>query len=575
MPRNELVRRVAALTGLVVALGVALLVPATPASAHAELLSITPGNGARLAAAPTEVRLRFSEKVFLPPGGIRVLGTGGKTVTTEPAHTEPDRPQEVVQPMPAGLGTGTYTVDWRVVSADSHPVHGGFVFMVGTGDLAGLPQTGAQADGVTALSVGYAAMRWLGYGALALCGGGAFVLLLCWPTGWSRPRVRRLLLAGWAAGVLSAVAVLFLQGAYTAGASIGDVFDPELLASTFDTDYGPWVLARLALLLAGGAGQLMAVRTGGGRRWAITAAVALGIGLPATWIGTGHANADLTVLTAAVSVGHLAAVSAWLGGLIFMVCCLADRATPLPADEFATAIARFSHVATAAVALLVVTGVVRAWTGVGTLAALVGSTYGELLTFKVALTGVMLWLGSLSRAVVRRRYAVAAGADEPALQRVSRTEREREQFDRRQLRWSMGGEIAIGTVVLVLATVLVATPPGAHNHTVPDSVVVELALRDAGQAQVTLDPPQVGPTSLWVVIRDGQGRPWDVPEVTATMNLPERSLGPLTVSLVRSGAGSFASRDLQLPMTGTWRLALKVRTTDIDQQTVNTDVAVF
>ena len=47
---------------------------------------------------------------------------------------------EVAVGLPAGLADGTYTVAWRVLSADSHPIRGAFVFSVGepTGDATGV-----------------------------------------------------------------------------------------------------------------------------------------------------------------------------------------------------------------------------------------------------------------------------------------------------------------------------------------------------------------------------------------------------------------------------------------------------
>jgi copper transport protein len=122
--------------------------------------------------------------------------------------------------------------------------------------------------------------------------------------------------------------------------------------------------------------------------------------------------------------------------------------------------------------------------------------------------------------------------------------------------------------------VLVATPPGARPALNAGGEVVELAFTGAGRAQVRLDPPRVGLSTLSVAIRDGRGNPWDVPEVTATINLPKGGLGPLPVPLVKAGAGEYGSRDLRLPMTGQWRLELRVRTSDIDEQTLDTTVSV-
>ena len=71
------------LAGLLAAVFGLLL--ASPASAHAELVASTPGNGARLAQAPAEVQMRFTEAVNLIPGGIRLVDEAGAPIPKENA----------------------------------------------------------------------------------------------------------------------------------------------------------------------------------------------------------------------------------------------------------------------------------------------------------------------------------------------------------------------------------------------------------------------------------------------------------------------------------------------------------
>src|SRR5262249_4743452 len=106
----------------------AQLAGAGPASAHAELVSMTPDNGERLEQAPTEVTLRFTESVTLITGGVRLLDTRGDPLPTPDPTVDGST---VHWRMPDHLRDGTYVVNWRVVSADSHPVGGAFVFGVG------------------------------------------------------------------------------------------------------------------------------------------------------------------------------------------------------------------------------------------------------------------------------------------------------------------------------------------------------------------------------------------------------------------------------------------------------------
>ena len=76
--------------------------------------------------------LRFSEPVEIAFGALRVFGTDGAQVQQgEPFHPR-GRDDEVAIRLRDGVEDGGYTVTYRVVSADSHPVSGGFVFSVGS-----------------------------------------------------------------------------------------------------------------------------------------------------------------------------------------------------------------------------------------------------------------------------------------------------------------------------------------------------------------------------------------------------------------------------------------------------------
>ncbi len=346
-PRRR--RLVAGVVVLFAAMIGGLAVPARPAYAHAELVATTPANGARLDTPPAAVTLVFSERVNLVRDGVRLLDGTGAVRSTEPARIDPTGPARVLLPVPAGLGPGSYTVAWRVVSADSHPIFGAFVFGVGDVPIGQLPSVAARTDADAPLSAVFWLFRWLGYAALALLSGGAIFLLLCWPAGWSRPRARRLLAIGWAGSLTCSVAVLLLQGPYAAGGSLARTADPDLLLATLGTDYGGYLLARLALLLVAGALLLRLARRAGkpttaglagpaaepataprllplagvpGRFAVGLPLVVLGIALPATWVGTGHANAEPSAWAAAADTAHLAAMATWIGGLAFLAGCV-------------------------------------------------------------------------------------------------------------------------------------------------------------------------------------------------------------------------------------------------------------
>jgi methionine-rich copper-binding protein CopC len=97
---------------------------ATPGSAHARLTGTSPGDGASLAVLPPSVRLTFSDPLDPQFVQVRVTGPQGP-VAGSPAV----RGATVTVPTPAG-GPGRWTVDYRVVSRDGHPVSGSVSFTV-------------------------------------------------------------------------------------------------------------------------------------------------------------------------------------------------------------------------------------------------------------------------------------------------------------------------------------------------------------------------------------------------------------------------------------------------------------
>ncbi|WP_035795548.1 copper resistance CopC/CopD family protein [Kitasatospora mediocidica] len=586
---------------LLAAFGLVWAGPAQPAFAHAQVLGTSPANGAQLASAPSEIDMRFSEGVLLVDDGIQVVGPNGPVRPASSAQLDAQHPDQLHLALPAGLGSGIYTVNWRVVSADSHPVHGAFVFGVGGARPDRLPTAGAQGDGQSALSLTFDLFRWLGYAALGLLAGGAGFLAVCWPDGLTQRRVRRVLALAWGASLSATLGVLLLQGPYADGLGLTKVVSPHLVAVTLGTGYGHYVLARLVLLLAAlvlglalRGGPAWARPGSTGRRIAVGCGAALGVGLPLTWRGTGHTIAEPGLLPAAADALHLAAMACWFGGLVFLLLCLGRAAHRPPAERLAVAAGRFSLVATGSVAVLVVTGCYKAWREVGSVAALTGTAYGTLLVLKLGCTCVLLWLGMQSRGLVRRRLArSAAEAGVPVLepvgagapvrgrtgQRAERARRElaaREALDRRQLRWSVGIEVVFVLVVLALTSVLVATPPGARPAAARStSTGQRLALRGGGHLTLTLGPAGVGPNSLALTVLDPTGKPWDVPEVTAALSMPDAGVGRLPVTLVRTGAGNYQSQNLILPKSGTARLEITVRSTETDEETVQGEFTVF
>lgn len=107
-------------------LTVLLVAPGGVARAHDELIGSDPEDGAALDAAPEAVTLTFSGPIS-DLGAQVVLedASGGALTEGEPRVDG----TQVVQDL-ADLGTGDYTVLWRVTSSDGHPISGELSFTV-------------------------------------------------------------------------------------------------------------------------------------------------------------------------------------------------------------------------------------------------------------------------------------------------------------------------------------------------------------------------------------------------------------------------------------------------------------
>ena len=106
------------------ALGLALftsLISATSASAHAELVKITPELNAQLSTAPKDVVLEFNEPVSTSFATVVVTTAAGVSMTSGKPMVVGAKVTQALNPR---LAAGAYRVAFRVVSADGHPVTG-------------------------------------------------------------------------------------------------------------------------------------------------------------------------------------------------------------------------------------------------------------------------------------------------------------------------------------------------------------------------------------------------------------------------------------------------------------------
>ncbi|WAX79003.1 copper resistance CopC/CopD family protein [Streptomyces sp. KMM 9044] len=389
-----------------------LLGSAGPANAHAALRGADPEDGSVVRSAPRHVTLTFTESVALLDDSFRIYSPDNHRVPLgEPEHAD-GRSDTARAGLPDGLDDGTYTVAWRVVSADSHPVSGAFTFSIGepSPTAAAVPAPPAEHPITASL---YDTGRYLAYIAAALLIGTAAFAALCRPP--DTAPLRMPLVMGWWTLSASTVVLLVLRAPYENGTSPATAFDLAAFTGVLTERPGIALLARVALLVLTAAILLRLPlprrghdgpddRTPPAR---LAVGTVLAVALALTWASAEHASAGIQVpLAMTSSVLHLLAMACWLGGLTALLVTLFRAAAPPPVAT----VTRFSRLAFLSVTVLVVTGVYQSWRGLGSWSALADSSYGRTLTVKLVLAAALLSAAGLSRRLTLRLATTASAA---------------------------------------------------------------------------------------------------------------------------------------------------------------------
>ncbi|NYS19317.1 copper resistance protein CopC/CopD [Streptomyces sp. SJ1-7] len=610
---------VAALVSLVLGL---MLAGAGPASAHAALTGSDPQDGAVVATAPKEVTLTFSEAIAVGDGSIRVLDPSSKRADTgaEPKDLSDGSTVRYGVELHSGLPDGTYTVAWQAISADSHPISGAFTFSIGAPSETTVALPSEEVGGGPVGTV-YGIARYAAYAGFTLLVGGSAFVLGCWPRGASARPMQRLVVRGWLTLTAATLVMLLLRNPYTGSGKFADAFDLDGLQAVLDTKPGAALVSRLLLL--GAAALFIAVLFGTYARREdavekkdLTFGLAIGggvvaAGIAATWAMSEHASTGIQAgIAMPVDVLHLLAVAAWLGGLVALLVAL--YRTP---DICSGAVRRFSRVAFGSVLVLAATGIYQSWRQVGSWPALTGTRYGQLLIAKVVLIAVLLavawfsrrWTGRLTDAVAGEAVEEVAGpvaapdgvgperaaqlARQQAVLTATKKKRIRDADPERSgLRRSVLAEAAIAVVLLAVTTVLTSTEPGrteveakgaASTAPAPAAGPVNLSMpfdtggqNGKGTVRIDIDPGRSGSNEMHVWVDGGDGKPMDVPEVKVALTLEAQEIGPLPVVPDRLAEGHWSASGVQIPMAGEWKVDVTVRTSDIDQVTIDKNVKI-
>ena len=493
------------LLGVAAALLFVVLLPASPAAAHAVLVASQPANGAVLAQAPRAMSLRFSEDISARFSSAALLDSAGRPVAGARIAAGPGGPRILTIELPA-LRAATYGVAWRVLADDDgHTTSGIVVFTVGgsPGSTAG-PALQARATGAAAAAPDVA-RRWLGLCLLAgLIGGLAFAAVVLRPVrvntdepvraavGDARRQV--LGLAAVAGGLASLVGLadLIVQAGRSSAAS-----PPTLLALLADTRWGQlWViresvLVALAVLAATLRSTSRVPDRRDAARWGYVGVLVI-VAVTVEALG-GHAASVEPARTAALAAvaAHALTAFLWLGGVAALTLVMVRAARSPDGRDGLLGIVRdrFMVLAMVSLGLVIATGLYSAGREVGSVRALVDSSYGRILLLKSAVLLTVAGLGLVNAVRLRGGFG-----------------KRRTVSPSRRL---LVAEVAAGVVLLLAAGALVETPPSQETAPAAGATtgVTRTGVVDDVLVSLSVTPNRAGSNGFTVLAASGRRPP--------------------------------------------------------------------
>ena len=590
----------------------ALLLALSPAAAaHSALRSTAPPRDRVVEHAPRFVLLQFDEGVETALGSVRVYDGEGRRV--DGGTIMRPSPDSVRVRIPRRLEQGTYTVVWRVISADSDPIKGAWVFHV--------KKPGAQPAGVAAqvlddtpfvVSAFYLGGRFLDFALLLASVGGAIALAIALRTAPGVVLRRLLGVLAVLAGLLVVVAMvgLGLQAAAAGGQSLGDGFRWTAIESVADTRFGHFSLARAALAAVLCALALVARRgvrpdgraaidgrahsgrfrrseresDGAAPEWRPVRGGGRGLG---TMVEPTRPAAEPRAARAGVAqpAGHAHGLMGGMGAAMLVVASALVFTPGLSGHASVTGlgavIADAAHVGAAATwtggLAFVAAALLMAGRDRWPLAAVAVPRFSTTAVFAVV---ILLVAGAVNgylqvralRGLWETEYGVlllvkiglvlpllALGAYNnraavPRLRAQIASAVERRRFIR-----TAGAELILMLVIVGVTAALVNAPPARTEITMDEASEMELRLGPM-RADMEVMPGAVGPNEIHLMFT--KGRP---DEVTVTAELKSKGVGPLRYTArPRAEAGSYVVRRANLSPAGDWELSVDARRGQLD-----------
>ncbi|MBC1434606.1 copper resistance protein [Listeria rocourtiae] len=514
--------------GLVVAICL-FLMPTTVAEAHAYLQSSTPKDQSTVTKAPEKVMLTFTEMIQNEYPSVIVRNSEGKRFEKGAASINPENDHVVEIGLLKDLPDDVYSVEWRVVSADGHPVSGVISFKVGDTNQS---FTDVKANTISSWpSTIVKVILYIGFSLVA----GVLLFFLALNrmeiSTVLRQRTIRILQIGLGLLVLGLLLFLPLQvHIYTGGSGLDFATMGQLVRTSGIGHL--WLIQMVSLLVLMFSLFFIFRKKRLDKIWLWLVPLIFFMVLLFAKASQGHAAGSPDKAVAIpMDFLHLVSASAWVGGIVVLFILMRKHPGIMAVWN------RFSPWAASFVGLIIVSGLLMSVMNLGSMSKLFTTLYGKLILVKIALFLVMGALGFIHYLYMRQTGKMISTK-------------------------TIVAEFGIGLIILGVAAFLtnVQTPPPAPPESFSKRVVTE-----SGFVSLKIAPAVVGDNTFLVVFtdQDGQVRT-DFQKVTLTV-APSGGGKAAEFEVLKNEQNEYVANGLYLNATGRWEIKVHALTKDFSE----------
>ncbi|QWI60051.1 copper resistance protein [Bacillus mycoides] len=533
----KVIRRLGA--WLLIACVFIILIPKS-ASAHAYVVKSNPAENETLKKAPSVVKIEFDEDIQVSSfNTLFVRDTSGKRVDLKDAHIDKKNKKILEAGLKENLKNGLYSIQWKAISADGHPIQGVIPFRIGLAE--------AGTDDIKVEEMGYVPQidmimeRGILYTSFSLFIGVLLFNLILYKGSASQvqSRSKKIIWISLFGIFISLLFNLPLQAKINADVSWLEAFDPLLLKETLQLSVFGYVwitqMALISTLMIVTYFAVKSERVSSFKVWSIP--IVLFIGLLVMKAFNSHAyGLKFKEIAVVMDFLHLFAASLWMGGLSSIVLLLRKEADKW--TMYWDAIKRFSPWATGAVIVILLTCLFNSTFFIPTIHSLFDTKYGLALLAKILLFVCMGILGIIHYVKGRMRAQQRLGA-------------------------TVKVEFIIGIIVFVIVAFMtnVQTPPMP-----PTGPFTESKQLDNGyELTLHVSPNKVGQNTFHITLKDENGQPvTDMEQIVLTTQSLDMNMGKGSFKVSAVSPGEYEAEGMYINMTGNWDIQVHGLTKSLD-----------